>query len=135
MRYSRRREMIYRYVCEQGNHPNAQTVYEALRVYEPKLSLGTVYRNLNQLADAGKLKKISLPDGNCRFDGTLSRHSHIVCECCGRTTDFSASTEPLRTTIKQETGYSLTQASLALYGICSACTEALQSGSYSFPQN
>lgn len=121
MRYSRQREMIYRYVCEHGGHPTAQTVYEVLRAEDPKLSLGTVYRDLNQLVDAGKLIKINLADGNCRFDGTLTRHSHIVCEKCGSTQDISIDTEHLRSTVEEETGYSLTQTAFALYGICSDC--------------
>lgn len=121
MRYSRQRELIYRYVCENGGHPTAQTVYEALRVSEPKLSLGTVYRDLNQLADMGRLLKISLPDGNCRFDGTLSRHSHIICDRCGHTEDISVDTDRVRDTVETETGYCLTQTSFALHGICPDC--------------
>lgn len=57
MRYSKHRQQIYRFVCESREHPTAQMVYDALRREEPRLSLGTVYRNLNQLADAGQLKK------------------------------------------------------------------------------
>lgn len=49
MRYSRQRQQIYQFVCDSGEHPTAQMVYDALREAMPRLSLGTVYRNLNQL--------------------------------------------------------------------------------------
>jgi DNA-binding HxlR family transcriptional regulator len=73
MRYSHQRERIYRAVVESHEHPTANMVYEQLKAEMPKLSLGTVYRNLNQLADAGRLKKIPLADGSCRFDKTTTR--------------------------------------------------------------
>ena len=57
MRYSRHRQRIYQYVCASAEHPTAQMVYDALRCEDPRLSLGTVYRNLNQLADAGAAQK------------------------------------------------------------------------------
>ena len=52
-RYSRQRELIYE--CLQGMkiHPTAEMIYQTLKPEYPKLSLGTVYRNLNQLADWG----------------------------------------------------------------------------------
>ena len=83
MRYSHQRERIFRAVSERCDHPTANMVYEQLKLEMPRLSLGTVYRNLNQLADAGRLKKIPLADGSCRFDKTKEAHSHIVCDECG----------------------------------------------------
>ena len=47
MRYSRQRDRIHRFVRESRAHPTAQMVYDALREESPKLSLGTVYRDLN----------------------------------------------------------------------------------------
>ena len=87
MRYSHQRERIFRAVSERCDHPTANMVYEQLKLEMPRLSLGTVYRNLNQLADAGRLKKIPLADGSCRFDKTRESHSHIVCEECGAVSD------------------------------------------------
>ena len=121
MRYSRHRQRIYQYVCASAEHPTAQMVYDALRCEDPRLSLGTVYRNLNQLADAGQLKKIPLPDGSCRFDGTLSRHSHIVCERCGRVMDVAVDTAWLGALVARQTQFSLTSAERVMRGVCSAC--------------
>ena len=55
MRYSHQRERIFRAVSERCDHPTANMVYEQLKLEMPRLSLGTVYRNLNQLADAGRV--------------------------------------------------------------------------------
>lgn len=124
MRYSRQRQQIYQYVCGSHEHPTAQMVYDALRLESPRLSLGTVYRNLNQLADAGQLKKIPLPDGGCRFDGTLSNHSHIVCERCGRLEDVPVDAAWLREHVERETRFILTSVDLVMRGVCGACARS-----------
>ena len=122
MRYSRQREQIYRCVAERNAHPSAAMVYADLKEVIPRLSLGTVYRNLNQLSDAGRLKKIPLPDGSCRFDGTLSVHSHIVCTRCGVVADvWPVHMENLRDRVYQETGFTLDSCEIVMHGTCESC--------------
>ena len=122
MRYSHQRERIYRAVVESYEHPTANMVYEQLKAEMPKLSLGTVYRNLNQLADAGRLKKIPLADGSCRFDKTRESHSHIVCDECGAVSDVHLpSFESFETAIETETGYELRSYDVVLRGLCADC--------------
>ena len=125
MRYSRQRESIYQAVLDSREHPTAHMVYEALRKDQPKLSLGTVYRNLNQLSDAGRLKKIPLPDGGCRFDGTMAGHSHIICDKCGRVADvlLPPMTE-LENAIRRETAYTLSAYDLVMFGECAICHQS-----------
>jgi Fe2+ or Zn2+ uptake regulation protein len=102
-------------------------VYEQLKIEMPRLSLGTVYRNLNQLADAGRLKKIPLADGSCRFDKTKEAHSHIVCDECGAVADVHLpSFEALETTIVTETGYELRSYDVVLRGVCQSCRARAQ---------
>ena len=66
LRYSHQRESIYQAVVHSSLHPTANMVYDSLKAGMPQLSLGTVYRNLNQLSDMGRLRKIPLPDGSSR---------------------------------------------------------------------
>ena len=127
MRYSHQRERIFRAVSERCDHPTANMVYEQLKQEMPRLSLGTVYRNLNQLADAGRLKKIPLADGSCRFDKTKEAHSHIVCDECGAVSDVHLpSFETLERTIASETGYELRSYDVVLRGVCEACRKRAQ---------
>ena len=127
MRYSHQRERIFRAVSERCDHPTANMVYEQLKLEMPRLSLGTVYRNLNQLADAGRLKKIPLADGSCRFDKTKESHSHIVCDECGAVADvFLPSFASFEQTIAAETGYELRSYDVVLRGVCEACRKRAQ---------
>ena len=54
----------------------------------PRISLGTVYRNLNLLADIGEITKITTPDGGDRFDAVTNPHYHVICTSCGRVIDL-----------------------------------------------
>ena len=125
MRYSHQRERIFRAVAESCEHPTANMVYEELKSDMPRLSLGTVYRNLNQLADAGRLKKIPLADGSCRFDKTTEAHSHIVCQICGCVADVHLpSFQALEQTIASETDFELCSYDVVLRGVCKRCQNA-----------
>ena len=85
-RYSKQRELIFEAVCGTNEHPTAETVYHWLKPDNPALSLGTVYRNLNLLADEGRLLRLPLPVE--RFDANTAPHAHFRCRLCGRVYDL-----------------------------------------------
>ena len=55
VKFSRQRQAIMDYLCSTKEHPTAETVYTNVRLNYPNVSLGTVYRNLNLLADEGEI--------------------------------------------------------------------------------
>ena len=118
-RYSRQRERIYQAVHASWEHPSAQMVYDLLREEMPRLSLGTVYRNLHQMAQEGMLQELEGP--TARFDACLAPHAHIRCTCCGRVMDLSALEEPAPVRSAAEAGWQVERYSLMLEGICPAC--------------
>ena len=61
MKYSRQRELILETVQRSDDHPTADTIYTRVRAQDPKVSLGTVYRNLNLLCENGQLLKVPIP--------------------------------------------------------------------------
>ncbi len=87
-KYSRQREAIKEYLMNTKEHPTADTVYMNIRAAYPNISLGTVYRNLNLLAEQGEILKINCQDGCDRFDGNAELHYHFLCKTCGRVLDI-----------------------------------------------
>ncbi|OGV31274.1 MAG: hypothetical protein A2020_01470 [Lentisphaerae bacterium GWF2_45_14] len=71
-------------------HPTADELYVIVREKLPQISLGTVYRNLELLADAGKVLKLELSGKQKRFDGNVNKHFHMRCRACGRIEDMHA---------------------------------------------
>ena len=88
LKYSRQREAIKDYLMHTDTHPTADTVYMTIREEFPNISLGTVYRNLNLLAEIGEAIKITTPIGGDRFDGNVQPHYHFCCSRCGKVIDL-----------------------------------------------
>ena len=61
MRYSHQRELILREVLSRSDYPTAEQICTSLRAVCPRLSLGTVYRDLNTLVDIGKVRRVPSP--------------------------------------------------------------------------
>ncbi len=119
MRYSRQRELIYENIKGRCDHPTADEIYLACRELEPNLSLGTVYRNLKQLSDNGDIITLETEDKKIHYDGDLSRHSHFICENCGKIIDlFKPSKAPSEL---EEMGLKVTSEKCVYYGKCQAC--------------
>lgn len=87
-KYSRQREEIKAYLASRKDHPTADNVYMAIRRQIPNISLGTVYRNLTMLVDAGEITRLRVGDGVDHFDYDTSPHYHFVCTECGSVIDL-----------------------------------------------
>lgn len=122
MNFSRQREIIYDQVMNYPTHPTVEEVYNALKPDNPNLSLGTVYRNLNQLSEAGMLMKIPIADGSDRFDGRTDCHYHMICDKCGRVFDIELDClDEIPQTVMRENGHRITRVTLNLKGVCAGC--------------
>lgn len=88
IKYSRQRESILNNLLSRYDHPTADMVYESVRTRQPNISLGTVYRNLSQLAESGQILKITTGIGPDRFDGHTHEHVHFICTACGNVYDM-----------------------------------------------
>ncbi len=89
LKHSRQRSAIKEFLMTRHDHPTANVVYENLRKDFPKLSLGTVYRNLTLLTEMGEIRKLHLEDGVDRFDGQVAPHFHFICTSCHRVLDLN----------------------------------------------
>ena len=65
MRYSKQRELVMQTVQNLCDHPTAEEIYDAAVKECPGLSLGTVYRNLNSLVDAGRVRRVTALTTRC----------------------------------------------------------------------
>ncbi len=118
-RYSFQREVIYNNVMSRKDHPTAEQIYEDVKKEIPNISLGTVYRNLNFLADEGKILKVDLEKSV--FDSTLEVHNHMLCEKCRRVVDVDVDFDKVN--FFDKIGNIITKADIRFTGICAQCKE------------
>lgn len=121
-RFSHQRERIYQAVRDSGEHPTAEMVYQRLKPEMPRLSLGTVYRNLHQMAQEGRLTEIQ--GAVVRFDGCTVPHTHLRCLRCGGVFDLKEIPyDRTLDVLAARQGVRILGHALLFTGICSACAD------------
>ena len=81
------REKIKQCLANVKIHPTAEWVYQEVKKEIPQITLATVYRNLNFLAEEGQVLKLEI-NKEYHFDGDNSSHQHCVCQKCGKISDL-----------------------------------------------
>ncbi len=135
-RYSMQRDMILN-ALRQLDHPSAPEIYERVRMTYPQISLGTVYRNLNVLAEAGEILRLTFQSASDRFDPNTHDHSHVFCTHCGRVLDVEHGLpgdllSQLDEYVSTTTDVEVSGRELAFYGVCADCRAAAKN--QEFPQ-
>ncbi len=129
MNYSQQRSCILNIVLSKPVHPTAEQVYNEARKKYPRISLGTVYRNLNQLSEIGALKKICSPYGSVRFDGRTDPHFHMECTVCREVFDVELpELAALEKRISDENNFTVTRCEIGLQGVCEKCRKNFSEG-------
>jgi Fe2+ or Zn2+ uptake regulation protein len=87
-RMTNQRLEIISFLQSTREHPTAEKIYYEIRKKLPKISLGTIYRNLEILAEKNLVKKFNFGENKDRFDGDTSSHHHFYCNRCRRVIDL-----------------------------------------------
>lgn len=120
---SRQKEVIYGIVASTMSHPTADWIYEKARRKMPRISLGTVYRNLKTLSMEGRLLEIATSRGPSRYDANTSRHSHLKCLECGLLVDVPETDIEFVPRSSQARHFKVIEYRVELLGLCPDCQE------------
>lgn len=120
---TRQRKVILEELRNLRNHPTADEVYDVVRKRIPRISLGTVYRNLEILSELGEIKKLEFGGTVKRFDGDPEDHYHIRCSLCDRVDNAPMPhLENIEDRINLETDYRIIGHRLEFFGLCPECS-------------
>ncbi len=122
VRMTNQRRVILSELQKHIDHPTADEIYIEVRKELPKVSLGTVYRNLEQMSDQGTILKIE-GSGQKRFDPNPMPHPHFRCTSCGCVEDIHE--EVILPSISVDSMWSkdrnIQGALVEFYGLCPRC--------------
>jgi len=122
VRLSKQREAILRVLRSTSSHPAADWIYEQVRKKLPRISLGTVYRNLRLLAQEGIILELDFAGTPDRFDANTQPHSHFICEQCGRIFDVAEPAhKEMDERIASKMGLKVFNHRLEFSGLCKDC--------------
>jgi Fe2+ or Zn2+ uptake regulation protein len=123
-RATRQLEAVYEALRGDPTHPFADEIYRRVRKKLPRISLATVYRNLQRLVEDGKIRIVLLGERIARFDPEVSDHDHFICETCGRVVDlFLEHERHVDLTPLANAGFRVTALKLTVYGNCQVCSK------------
>ena len=112
--------LIHEAVLRMGCHPTADEVYQEVAKAHPNISRGTVYRNLNQLAQAGKILRVQVANAPDRYDHCSQEHGHFHCLCCGQVFDYQLKSPP-RPDPRRNPDLQVTGCAVLFSGYCGRC--------------
>jgi Fe2+ or Zn2+ uptake regulation protein len=119
-RETRQLTAIFEVLRAAHDHPTADQVFRRVRDQVPRLSLGTVYRNLEKLREQGRLRVVRLASGEAHYDAMVEPHDHFVCEGCQSVLDLDPVAAPAAERLTAA-GCVVRWQTTALYGLCRAC--------------
>jgi Fur family ferric uptake transcriptional regulator len=122
LRMTNQREIILRELKKSKAHLAADELYDIVKKVMPRISLATVYRNLEILSEAGLIGKLEISGRQKRFDFDVSDHDHIYCVVCHRVDNLNIERKTVNSDkLGDEVGYTVTGYRVEIIGICPDC--------------
>jgi Fur family transcriptional regulator, ferric uptake regulator len=122
LRMTAQRRIILEELKNVRTHPTAGEIYEIVRKRLPRISLGTVYRNLQILSEIGTIQKLEMAGTQKRFDGVVENHYHVRCIRCGRVDDVLMDSTPMiNEALAEASDYEILWHRLEFVGLCPQC--------------
>jgi Fe2+ or Zn2+ uptake regulation protein len=120
--FTEQRAAVFAYLSQVAHHPTAEEVYLAVKQQLPKVSLATVYKNLEALIESGVASKLTYGDSSTRYDIRTDHHHHLRCVACGKIWDVEPKegSDWLKT-LKPRPGFQVTDFRLEILGHCRDC--------------
>ncbi|MBI3926385.1 MAG: transcriptional repressor [Armatimonadetes bacterium] len=95
LRPTRVRRLILELMHRRPGHYSAEEMLARFEEEGTRVSVATLYQNLNRLATGGVLSRFVDREGICRYDSNVNPHHHLICTHCGRLADVFLAGEQL----------------------------------------
>jgi Fur family transcriptional regulator, peroxide stress response regulator len=123
-RLTKQREAILRFLRGTRSHPTADQVYHEVRREIPKISKGTVYRNLKVLREMGLISELDLNGSLSRFEAKRESHYHFRCEGCDKVFDLDEPVnDELDKRVAKKSGLKVLYHQTEFRGLCKDCQQ------------
>jgi len=113
-------------------HPTVNDIYDMVRKENPKIGLATVYRTMELIYNAGLARKVGFGDGIKHYEHRYRHphHHHLICVKCGKVIEIASSKiDAIQKQLAEKHAFTITRATMRLFGICNACKRKEKSGS------
>lgn len=128
VRKTKQRRLILEELQKTTCHPSAEWLHRQVQAKMPRISLGTVYRNLAVLKEMGAIQELPRVGNQSRYDGNPQPHYHFLCVQCNRIDDLTAPAleEVSAAVAQQNKDYAILGHITQFYGYCPDCKKRTQ---------
>lgn len=122
-RMTAQRRLLLEVIRQSKGHLDVGEIYQRARSKDPRISLSTVYRNLNLLKELGLISELHLDQEHHHYELKEEReHHHLICSRCGEVAEFeSPQVEKLIAQVSKEKGFRVERVYIDLGGLCERC--------------
>lgn len=122
MRVTPQRIAIFKEVAQSCEHPDVETVYEAVKIKMPNVSMDTVYRTMASLEELGMIFRVDNQLPKARFDADKTPHHHFICTECNEVYDIFLEDGEKTTLTNNAKKFGLIKdVNVQIRGICNKC--------------
>jgi len=124
-RMTSQRRLLLNIIRNADGHLDADELFRQAKEKEPRISLSTVYRNLNLLKEVGLVAECHLGEGHHRYEINLApQHHHLICIDCGEIYEFESQfTDKMKAAVEEASQFKVTQIEIYMQGYCPKCQE------------
>ncbi len=102
-------------------HLSIEDLYRLMLKEFPNVSLATIYKNINQMAQTRLIQEVKIPDSKSVYEIVKEPHLHMVCDRCHKVEDIIIGTDKIIKEAEAVSGYRIEESFITLRGICPAC--------------
>ncbi|MEZ5166592.1 MAG: Fur family transcriptional regulator [Acidimicrobiales bacterium] len=121
-RLTAQRRVVAQVLEGENLHLSADEVHQRAAVFLPEISRATVYSTLQQFAEIGEVRELTLDGRSKRYDPNVApAHHHLVCDGCGEVFDVAHHLDAPELGADDRHGMTIRGAEIVYHGLCPAC--------------
>jgi Fur family ferric uptake transcriptional regulator len=122
-RVTAQRALLLELLNQSGGHVDADELYRRARGKNSRISLSTVYRNLQLFKKLGLVEEHHFDEEHHHYEvKSGGEHQHLLCAHCGKIVEFAC---PLSQKFSEDIGkkydFEITGVEVRMTGLCSSC--------------
>ena len=122
-RVTAQRTLLLELLRQSDEHLDADELYLRAREKHPRISLSTVYRNLQLFKKLGLIEEHHFAEEHHHYEvKPMTEHQHLLCLNCGKIVEFAC---PLSQKFKKDIGrqydFDISGVEVRMTGLCSRC--------------
>ena len=122
-RITAQRSLLLELLKQSGRHVDADELYRRARKKNSRISLSTVYRNLQLFKKLGLVEEHHFDEEHHHYEvKSGSEHQHLLCVNCGKVVEFACPlSQGFREDIGKKYDFDITGVEVRMTGLCSSC--------------